>query len=124
MRVRLIVLALLVAAIGVGVSVGVISFVNHDEQATRFDAAAWKWPFAWCTTSQRGAMVKDLVANRLRRGMRMPAARALLGAPDEVNRDGTWIYAVDFEDDFLLGTCVTLALYPKAGRLERAVIGR
>jgi hypothetical protein len=54
----------------------------------------------------------------------MPAARALLGAPNEVTDYGTWVYDVDFEDTGFMGTCVTLSLYPKAGRLERAEVIR
>jgi hypothetical protein len=69
-------------------------------------------------------MVGDLVTNHLRPGVPMRHVRRLLGAPDEVAADGTWFYSVDYESDFLLGTCVGLELYPKAGRLERAEITR
>ena len=69
-------------------------------------------------------MVGDLVHNRLRRGMRMKRARNLLGPPDAVSSEGTWIYNVDSEYGGFLSTCVTLALYPKAARLDGTVIGR
>ena len=69
-------------------------------------------------------MVGDLVANHLRPGVAMRRVRRLLGAPDEVASDGTWFYSVDFEGDFLLGTCVGLELYPKASRLAHAEITR
>jgi len=54
----------------------------------------------------------------------MRRVRRLLGAPDEVASDGMWFYSVDYESDFLLGTCVGLELYPKAGKLEQAEITR
>jgi hypothetical protein len=69
-------------------------------------------------------MVGDLVHNRLRRGMRMKRARNLLGPPDAVSSDGTWVYNVDSKDGGFLPTCVTLELYVKAGRLDGTLIGR
>jgi hypothetical protein len=56
--------------------------------------------------------------------MRMKRARNVLGPPDAVSSDGTWVYNVDSEGGGFLPTCVTLVLYAKAGRLDRTLIGR
>jgi hypothetical protein len=69
-------------------------------------------------------MADELVAEYLKPGLSMDDARALLGPPDQISPDQTWIYNVDFEPDGLLGTCVVLALYAKDGTLERAVVMR
>ena len=119
---RWIAIVLLLAGIAAAVSVVMVGW--HSQRTTKFDPVAWRGPVDWCTNSPRGAMVADLVQNRLRRGMRMKRARNLLGPPDEVSSEGTWIYNVDSEYGGLLSTCVTVALYPKAGRLDGTVIGR
>ena len=118
---RWIALVLLLAGIAAAVSGGAIGW--HSHRSTKFDPVSWRGPVDWCTSSPRGAMVGDLVHNRLRRGMRMRRVRNMLGPPD-ANPDGTWLYNVDYESDGLLGTCVTLVLDAKAGRLDRWLIGR
>jgi hypothetical protein len=89
-----------------------------------FDPERWKKPVKSCTESQRGRMVEEVVTDYLKPRMSMDDARKLLGAPDEISADETWIYNVDFESDGLLGTCVVLALYAKGDILERAAVMR
>jgi len=84
----------------------------------------WKKPVDYCAKSPRGRMVEEVVADYLRPGMSMREARALLGTPDEISADDTWVYNVDFEPDGLLGTCVLLVLYAKGDVLERAEVMR
>ncbi|HWK11227.1 MAG TPA: hypothetical protein VNR64_14300 [Vicinamibacterales bacterium] len=124
MRTRAIVVVLLVAALGTAAAIGAVSWRGH-RAAERFDPAVWRGSgTGYCLPSRRRAMVADVVAHRIHRGMPMRGVRDLLGAPDEVTRNGTWVFNVDREYGGLLSTCVTLALYPRAGRLGNAVVGR
>jgi hypothetical protein len=120
---RLVALAALLAVAAIGVAVVVRS--SHQRAASHFDARVWKHPVESCSNSPRGSMVDDLVRNRLPAGMSMRRVRGLLGAPEEINADGTWVYDVDAEDEYsFLPTCLTLQLYPNGGRLESVYVGR
>jgi hypothetical protein len=103
--------------------IGVRYYLSHRDLS--FDQTAWIKPAGWCEHSRRGRMVDDVVKRRLHAGMTMKRVRSLLGPPDGVADSGTtWAYDVDREDDFLMDTCVTLELWWRDNRLQRAEVMR
>jgi hypothetical protein len=69
-------------------------------------------------------MVDEVVADRLKPGMSSTKVRDLLGSPDQINDDETWVYWVDAEPGGFLRTCVALVLFMSDESLERAEVMR
>lgn len=123
---RYVVVALTVCFATVCLVTSGIVFAQYSRSGSprTFDRAVWKKPVEYCTKSPRGRMADEVVSDYLKPKMAMRKARGLLGAPDEISADSTWVYNVDFEPDGLLGTCVGLQLYANGNRLERAEVTR
>jgi len=68
-------------------------------------------------------MVDDLVATRLKRGMRMRDVRALLGPPDGTFPD-EWLYYVTRDPTLAQEYCVSLSIRTDGVRLADAVLSR
>jgi hypothetical protein len=113
----------LAGGLAAALAVGAAGF-DESKRAARFDRTTWLKPVEWCTSSVRGRMVDDLVARHLTMRMPMSSVRTLLGAPDEVTKDGVWFYSVSAERKFFLPTCVGLELDVTRGRLVRALVTR
>ena len=68
-------------------------------------------------------MVDDLIAKRLKRGMRMSDVRALLGPPDGTFPD-EWLYYVTRDPTLAQEDCVSLSIRTDGVRLADAVLSR
>jgi hypothetical protein len=120
-RPRLTALVLLLAGLTTALGIAFASY-GKDSRSRAFERAAWLEPVGYCTKSERGRMVDDLVAYRLHAGMPVRRIRSLLGRPDEASDDGTWVYHVSAEYNGFLPACVSLSVYITKGRLESAEV--
>jgi len=121
----IIAIATVVLAVGTLVTTFGLRYYFAHRQLS-FDRARWlAASHGYCSKSERGRMVDDLVHRHLRPGMPLIQVRRLLGPPD-VKEDGvwgSWQYEVDQEEG-LLAICVYLALETHAGRLKHAEVYR
>ena len=105
-------------------TLGLRYYLAHRQLS--FDRPRWlAASHGYCSKSERGRMVNDLVQNRLRPGMPLRRLRRLLGPPDyrSGGLSGSWDYNVDQEDG-LMAICVSLVLHTNAGRLQHAEVYR